>query len=410
MTLDLQYDHKKAPNGWIHSDRYPFIESAGIRLMPVMAFYGPNTSGKTSILEAVHALALLAKGRSNSRSNFYRPNLLHRPADPSTRMEIAWTASDACFHYAVEVSEEEVLEEGLYLDEVPLFQIKNGVVFLQSSAGRAAVEEVIRLQCLATGTSKQIRTAFASIVQSFPGFDSRINFAFNSLNVDYLDFAIEPVGSVQLLASTFKNVDSSEREKAALELISRYLSKLDIRIKRIEMEKLRSDLSSLPLQVQTFIQSFPHPMPASFDFYELKAVHAAEDGKETAFKLTEESRGTQRLIQLLGFLLAVIRSGSTALVDGLDDSLHPALLPQLVKLFTFRDFNEQGAQLLFTVHNTELLAADDLSISEIALVSQNGFAGTKVRRLSSFHDVRNVNDFRRRYIMGHYDAVPAAFI
>lgn len=411
LTLDLTYDQRKAPNGYAEAEKHPFIKHGGHRLMPVMALYGPNASGKTSVLEAIHALSLLSKGNADFRSVFYRPNVLQRPMDPTTRMEITWTTSDACFRYAAEASEEDIVEESLYLGDVPLFRIQNGVISIEKVEGREAVKDGIHLQCFTAGTNKQVQTAFSSIVQSFPGYDERINDAFNSLKVNYLDRTILPFVGLKLLASTFTEKESTEREQAALQLISKYLGRLDIRIKRIEVEKTKSDFASLPLQLQNFLQAVQQqPAPSAYALYDFKSIHRAVDGSEVAIKLTEESRGTQRLVGLLAFLLASIRTGNVALIDELDESLHPALLPQLIKFFSLREFNTKEAQLIFTIHNTELLAGEDLSVSEIAFISQSGFSGTKIRRLSSFPHARNVNNFRRRYLMGYYDAIPSAFI
>lgn len=141
-----------------------------------------------------------------------------------------------------------------------------------------------------------------------------------------------------------------------------------------------------------------------------RTFHLAEDGAEIPIKLEDESSGTQRLFVLLAYLLTALRTGGVAVIDDIDESIHSSLLTQLLKLFQLREYNSKKSQLLFTLHNTDLLSGDNLTVSEISFVSQNGFKGTQVRRLSSFEDVRNVNNFRKRYLMGFYDAIPSPFI
>ena len=109
---------------------------------------------------------------------------------------------------------------------------------------------------------------------------------------------------------------------------------------------------------------------------------------------------------MLGALLTAVRLGKTVLIDELDDSLHSLLLQELVKLFKEKRINETAAQIVFTLHNTDLLAANFLGVSEVAIVNQVGYFGTRVMRLVDLPGIRNGSDFRLRYLRGDFGGIP----
>ena len=152
------------------------------------------------------------------------------------------------------------------------------------------------------------------------------------------------------------------------------------------------------------------PPAVSLPGHSLLTVHKTAEGGEMLLDIAEESRGTQRLVGLLGKLLAAVRQGKTVLIDEIDDSLHSLLVIELVKLFKKRRLNRCGAQLIFTAHNTDLLAAKILGLSEVGIVSQSGFDGTEILRLTQVPGLRNVDNFRRLYLNGEFGGVPSPYV
>lgn len=414
LTLNFNYAQKKAPNGYADLPVHPFIESAGLRLVPCMALYGANASGKSTVIQAVALLVLFAKNNPFFKPlSLFQPYLLKKLEPQTTRIELEWTEGESRFCYAAEVAADRIEEEALSADGKMKFRIRGGEVSLAADEGREAVENGLRIQCFDALTKRQLRPVLPVIAASFPGYDSAINQAFQSLTtkINYSDRSIPTGMGVALLADTYDLPTQQERESAALALISKYLQKLDVRIRRIEMKRTSRPMDSLPPEALQFLPAFAKENPLQ-DIVELefKTYHLTEAGDEIPFSLQVESLGSQKLFGLLSFLLTAIRTGGTAIVDEFDNSLHPALLKEIIKLFLVREYNERKSQFIFTLHNTELLSSSLLSISEVSFISQSGFKGTKVRRLSDFEKERNVNEFRRRYLMGYYDAIPSAFI
>ena len=89
---------------------------------------------------------------------------------------------------------------------------------------------------------------------------------------------------------------------------------------------------------------------------------------------------------------------------------HAALyLPKTQKDIEKR-INENKAQLIFTIHNTDLLSENLLGLSEIGIVSQRGFEGSKLLRLVEIPGLRNSADFRRRYLRGEFGGIPFPYV
>lgn len=414
-TLTFHYAQKKAPNGYEKLPVHPFIESAGMRLVPCMALYGPNASGKTAVLHAIASLVSFAQKKHPlvQPLPLFQPHRLKRLEPQTSRIELEWSDAEHRFCYAAAVAEDRITEETLSADGKLKFRLQEGSLALTSEEGRIAVEQGLRLQCFDARTKKQLRPALPVIAENFPGCDSEINLAHRSLTngIRHFDESLPPETGVALLADTFDLPTESERESAALALISKYLQKLDVRIRRIEMRKTPQPVAALPSEVLPILPAFTGNGVLSMSPGTVfTTFHLAEDGAEIPFEFETESAGTRKLFGLLAFLLTVVRTGGTVLADDFDQSLHPALLHEIVKLFQVREYNDRKSQFVFTLHNTELLASDRLSVSEVAFVSQSGFRGTQVRRLSDFEDVRNVDNFRKRYLTGYYGAIPSPFI
>ena len=61
----------------------------------------------------------------------------------------------------------------------------------------------------------------------------------------------------------------------------------------------------------------------------------------------------------------MLDEGTLLVADEMDAHLHPLLTKHLVSLFNSVEFNPNGAQLIFTSHNTNLLDLDVLRRDQI---------------------------------------------
>ncbi len=94
------------------------------------------------------------------------------------------------------------------------------------------------------------------------------------------------------------------------------------------------------------------------------------------------------------------------MIDEIDRSLHPFIVKYLVNLFRNPDVNKNGAQLIFTTHETTLLSLDIFRRDQIYFTEKD--AQTGVTDLYSLDDysVRKDENIEKGYLLGRYGAIP----
>ena len=130
------------------------------------------------------------------------------------------------------------------------------------------------------------------------------------------------------------------------------------------------------------------------------------DGKMVGFGLDDESLGTIAMLDLAADLMDAIDSGRTLFVDEAERSLHPLLLKNLGALFSDRELNRKGAQLVFTTHDLSFLSNGLLRRDQVWFVQKDAESGvSELYPLSSFSPRKDEN-LMNRYLYGAYGAVP----
>ena len=117
-----------------------------------------------------------------------------------------------------------------------------------------------------------------------------------------------------------------------------------------------------------------------------------------------ESDGTKQLYNMLRFVFRALTKGSVCLIDEIEDSLHPNILPTIVNLFNSEETNPKEAQLICSTHMPTLMS--DLSKYQIFLVEKNQECESEVYRLDDVEGVRSENNFLKKYLAGAYGGIP----
>ena len=99
------------------------------------------------------------------------------------------------------------------------------------------------------------------------------------------------------------------------------------------------------------------------------------------------------------------------LSDELDAKLHPKLIKYLIRLFTNRNVNRNGAQLLFTSHDMTTLNSSVFRRDEIWFAARTQDGPSTLYSLADIADVdgrriRIQNAYDRQYLAGRYGADP----
>jgi AAA15 family ATPase/GTPase len=133
--------------------------------------------------------------------------------------------------------------------------------------------------------------------------------------------------------------------------------------------------------------------------------HTTELGEAT-LGWSDESHGTRNLLFLYGPIDKFLKSGATLIIDELDTSLHTLLVRAVVSLFHQPSRNINGAQLIFTTHDTSLLDAYGLfRRDQIWFIEKDQQQASSLIALSEFSPRKN-EALERGYLQGRYGAIP----
>lgn len=410
LRLDFTYGEGKAPNKHQERDLLSFIEAPNKqRAVPCMAFFGANASGKTNLLKAFGALKHLIRDGGNL-ADLFEPNLLNLKFN-ETSFELAFILGADHFTYriiysATAISEEALLKNGEAVFAIHQFQATYAQQILSASYSKEKLSDILRVEC-SDGEGRQTKSFLHRIGVAYPGLHADLKNAFAYFQYGLIYFSNErPLllpASIDILARSLGG-----DETAALREITDVVRRLDIDITAIDIVQREATNDETPRSGEVIRVNRKTDAIHSL---EITATHKDVAGNPTLLNfLKHESAGTQRLAGLVGLILYALKTGGVFLVDELECSLHPLLMREIVLLFKKRRHNPKGAQLIFTTHNTDILDDSTLRLSEIALVRKTVANGTLVRRLvdakKDGEDIRNVTNFRKRYLAGFYSGVP----
>jgi uncharacterized protein len=142
-------------------------------------------------------------------------------------------------------------------------------------------------------------------------------------------------------------------------------------------------------------------------------VHAGNTGPVATFKhfgldceivLAQESAGTRRFIEIFPLLQFVLDLGGVAVIDELDADVHPLLIPELFRWFYDKQRNPKGAQLLFTAHNPAIL--DELEKEQVFFSEKPSGKPTHIYGAREIKGLRREPSLMKKYLSGELGAVP----
>lgn len=122
--------------------------------------------------------------------------------------------------------------------------------------------------------------------------------------------------------------------------------------------------------------------------------------------MDEESNGTRKVLYLLPVLLQCLEEGSVLFVDEMETGLHPLLVKEIVSLFSSREINQKGAQIIFTAHDAVLLETVRMREDQVFFVDRDRVRQeTELYSLADFRS-HGKDEYLKNYLRGRYGAIP----
>ena len=347
------------------------------RFPKVVAVFGANASGKTTVLRAIEFLQNFALYSADWPRedpipilNFMSDEGRSRPTRLVVEFDGAFFEDQRRVKYLYEVEFDQELTSIL---REALFYFPRGyrrrLFIRQAEKIEAGDDFELRL-------NDPIRTklrANASVISTLAKFEHPFSVAiFNNLR------GIQT--NVGLIGKRPPSIDRATRyyQEApnCLEAFKSLIKKFDFGIDDLRFEKAEDG-------VRTF---FNH------------------SGLEGDILLSFESQGTRNIYQLFPGIWFALRTGNVVALDEFDNDIHPLILPEIIKIFQEPETNPFMAQLIVSCHNASIL--EHLVKEEIFFTEKSADGQTSVYGLSQVKGVRRDTNIYAKYLAGAFGGVP----
>ncbi len=371
------------------------------RLLKSIVIYGPNASGKSTVIDAIKFLSYFVsesaqKSNSNEKIKVTPFKLCADSRNKDTSFEISFIENEIRYEYGLCVNPEMVTEEWLFAypsgkaqkwfhrvwdsqSEEYFYKFSN-----KFEGGRLRSDWQKQTRKNASYLSVAVQYNSEQLQPVFDWFQQRLF----SLKPDTL--------SHQYTASECKR---PEVKKQVID----FIRSSDIHLTEINV--ITKKLSDIP---------FPDDMPDAFkeefsksfkdkEFHDIQFIRKDDKGQPVHFDFHEESQGTQGLFSFAGPWLDVISNDLVLFVDELDSSLHPLIVHHLVDIL-----HKSGskAQIIFTTHDTTILSQRSLlRRDQVWFISKDKSQASSLYPLSDY-SVRDGEAIEKGYLSGRFGAIP----
>lgn len=366
--------------------------------------YGANASGKSSVLEAIAVLrSLVTESATVTDPKKLIPNIFYfafAEDDEPTVFRIEIAIKKIKYEFTLAVTRERVIYESL-----KVFPHKNGAP--QTKYQRKWDGKTNKYQW---GRSKSSVTKLDKTRREL----TLKNMLYLSRAVSLGDEVLEPVfrwfednlvlidHAEETLSEEFttKWIENDHNRSLIVKLLK--AADLGITNVRVKQPFLSSDLEKqirdqhTPEEADALIRSIKTRK-------RIELEHQGPDGEFKYLPWVLESLGTQKLFAMLGPWIDILNSDHVVFVDELENSFHPNVVKELLKLFMFNDFS--SAQLIFTSHCSILLDEEILRRDQIWFTEKSTDGKSTLYPLTKFKP-RNDESLARGYLAGRYGGTP----
>jgi uncharacterized protein len=386
----------------------------GERFVKSMALYGPNASGKTTILDGLYALGAFVLFSSQdqkptSRIPRFEPFALDQPSS-NRPARIALTIDLGGDRYILDVSAtaDRVWNESLKIQRMtrqpsrktpvmPLIERtwdpekKKYSATLHEDLGTALTRSAVIEQ---TTSNRLMLGKLASMNSDIAG---RILQWFDD-DLEFYDMHRNRYSEDATLATAARLLKEDTTFAA---IVERFMKDADTGIR--ELRVVDEEVIEPVFSESDKKLDFKRSIKPSLSFR-----HVTKDGSEIFFRRQQESSGTLRFVALLAAILQPSTRRRLVCVDELSASMHPDLVRRLIHIVHSSSYNPLGNQLLFTTHDTHLIDPHELlRRDQLTICSKNRFGRSTSKRLDAFQDAaRSDANLQKQYLEGRFGGIP----
>lgn len=370
------------------SSNYDIPLKGGDRLNKALAVIGPNGSGKTQFIKPLAFLSwFLSSSFLHADPDVTLPYRAHALYEKKpTTFELRFVLGGEQYKYSLTLKDRLVVSEALYHKTSHLYSYLFVREFKENAADKTEVSYKQQNFSFSPKKAKEIRRNASLLAAAY------------SYDVPEAHMFVQFAHGISHNLNVFgrHNYDDGALLQAAEELA--------------ENDKLRAQLADCLSELDLGLQSVEVRQETVFerDSGEEKQIaipYGIHECKQGQFELRfmEESSGTKSAFVLLARLLPVLANGGVAVIDEIDNDLHPHMLPHLLDLFKYDETNPHNAQIVFSCHTPEVLNL--LQKHQVYLVEKEELK-SDAWRLDDVVGLRADDNLYAKYMAGALEAIP----
>lgn len=370
-------------------------------VLPAIVIYGANASGKSNIVNAIAAMqkmVLWSHTRGEPGGGVPRDafKLDSTCSQTPSRFEIDFIIDDVRYHYGFETTDEVFAAEWLYAfpgsHRRRMFERDND----EFNFGRWLKGQNNNIAGLTRPNSLFLSAAAQNGHEQL----SKIYEYFRSI-----EFASTISIPGRTASSRFTGDDPDPRVIDFLTAINTGVIGYQKRENELP-EKGRVLLQEIDALIEKFLG---HSVNIEHDegdkHVTIELAHRGRQGEQVYLDLDSESAGTRRLLIVLGLAYEALDKGTPLCIDEVDASLHTYASEAILKLFCQPEINRNGAQLIATTHDTNLMGSSVLRRDQLWFTVKTPEGATELYPLTDIR-TRKGDNIELGYLQGRYGALP----
>jgi len=371
------------------------------------AIYGANASGKSNIIKAFVTFIRIVKTSVKDEKILHLVDSFRLSTETENQpsfFQIIFWYKNTKYRYGFELDDENITAEWLYGKpkdrELPFFIRDNQEIIELDKTNYSEGDKLMTLL-------KDDESDDNEIFRSNSLFLSTLaTFGFGKLSKQLIDsfssmIIISGLGHQGMYKFAGDALSDGKKKKYIID----FLKYGDIGIEDVNAIEISSD--DLPDDIDDDIRKdFDNKKKRKLLISTRKKYDEnliSNDTESFSFG-THESEGTQKLFELSPFIFEALKNKRPIIIDEFDARFHPLLTKKILQLFNSDENN--GSQLIFTTHDTNLLSSDLLRRDQIEFVEKDKYGASHLYSLVQFKGIRNTASFEKDYIQGKYGAIP----
>ena len=397
-----------------HAETLANIKKFRLKLLPLTAIYGPNASGKSNLIAALSfAKKFITNGLGvDEPIPVKRFKLDGNSEKRPLEMQFDLLINELIYEYKFSVTGREVFSESLSLINSSSRKVLFSRIGQSIELGKGIKEDAM-LALSAQTTRSNVLFLTNSVLQNFKVFRAVYDWFDKTLVIEndnskyrFLPKCPNSTSAIKELSRLLEDFDTGGNELVteSIDAASLPIANEDLRYLRAQLKEGEEVLFRHSLTGALFVLS------KAGDELEAKKVMACcktPQGSIITFSMEELSFGVNRLIDLAPALLSLCHDRSRVVfIDDLDRGLHTHVTQSLIKRFLTKCNAVNRNQLIFTVHDVQLMDHELLRRDEIWLMDREPLDGSSLTALSEFKEIRNDHNLIRSYLSGRVRGLP----